>query len=80
MKRGIQIFEEDSKILESIAMRYGPESKEYAALMHASMALLFVLTEGNEKFMEHIVAHESGLTPEQRAHLLGMRIDPDADL
>ena len=45
MKRGVQIFEEDSKILETIAKQYGTDSKEYAALTHATMALLYVLTE-----------------------------------
>jgi hypothetical protein len=80
MKRGIQVFEEDSKILEAIASQYGADSKEYAALTHAAMALLYVLTDGNEKFMEHVSAPESGLTPDQRAHLIGMGIDPDSKL
>ena len=80
MKRGIEIFEEDSKILERIAGQYGADSKEYAALAHAGLALLYVLKEGNEKFMEHIVAPESGLTPEQRAHLMELGIDPDSKL
>jgi hypothetical protein len=80
MKRGIHVFEEDSQILERIAGQYGADSKEYAALMHATMALLYVLTDGNQKFMEHLVANESGLTAEQRAHLIGMGIDPDSEL
>lgn len=80
MKRGVQIFEEDSKILEAIAKQYGTDSKEYAALTHATMALLYVLTERNEQFMEHIVANEAGLTPEQRAHLSSLGIDPDSEI
>jgi FixJ family two-component response regulator len=80
MKHGVQIFEEDSKILEAIAQRYSADSKEYAALTHAAMALLYVLTERNEKFMEHVVANEAGLGPEQRAHLRSLGIDPDSDI
>ncbi len=80
MKRGIEIFEGDSKILETIAGQYGADSREYAALAHAGLALLYVLTEGNQKFMEHVVGPESGLTPEQRAHLIGMGIDLDSEL
>jgi hypothetical protein len=80
MRRGIEIFEEDSKILERIAGQYDADSKEYAALVHAGLALLYVLKQGNEKFMEHIVAPESGVTAEQRAHLIGMGINPDSEL
>ena len=80
MKRGIDIFEEDSKILETIAKQYDEDSREYAALTHAALALLYVLTEKNEKFMEHIVANKDGLTPEQRAHLRSIGVDPDSDI
>jgi|HubBroStandDraft_1064217.scaffolds.fasta_scaffold92643_2 hypothetical protein len=80
MKSGIQIFEEDSQILERIARQYAADSKEYAALAHAGLALLYVLKKGDEKFMQHMVAPESGLTAEQRAHLIGMKIDPDSEL
>jgi hypothetical protein len=79
MKSGVQVFEEDSKILEGIAARYDENSKEYAALMHATMALLYVLTEGKQKFMEHVIAPESGLTAEQKKSLLQMGIDPDSE-
>jgi hypothetical protein len=44
------------------------------------MALLYVLTERNEKFIEHIVANKDGLAPEQRAHLSSLGIDPDSDI
>lgn len=80
MKRGVEILKEDSKILERIAEQYGADSREYAALVHACLALLYVLKDGNEKFMENIVAPESGLTPEQRAHLTALGIDPDSEL
>ena len=80
MKRGVQIFEEDSKILETVAQQYSADSKEHAALTHAAMALLYVLTERNEQFMEHVVANEAGLTPEQRAHLSSLGVDPDSEI
>jgi len=79
MKSGIQIFEEDSKILETIAARYDEDSREHAALAHAALALLYVLTTGKQKFMEHVVASESGLTAEQKKSLIEMGIDPDSE-
>jgi hypothetical protein len=79
MKSGIHVFEEDSQILQRIAGQFTTDSKEYATLMHAAMALLYVLTDGNEKFMEHVRAHEGDLTPEQRAHLIGMGLEPDSE-
>jgi hypothetical protein len=79
MKSGVQVFEEDSKILEAIAARYDEDSREHAALTHATLALLYVLTTGKQKFMEHVVAPESGLTAEQRKSLIEMGIDPDSE-
>jgi len=79
MKSGVQVFEEDSKILEAIAAGYDEDSREHAALMHATMALLYVLTTGKQKFMEHVVAPESGLTAEQKRTLIEMGIDPDSE-
>jgi hypothetical protein len=78
MKSGVQVFEEDSKILEAVAARYDEGSREHSALMHATLALLYVLTTGKQKFMEHVVAPESGLTAEQKRSLIEMGIDPDS--
>ncbi|MGB6484818.1 MAG: hypothetical protein WBE86_15135 [Candidatus Acidiferrales bacterium] len=78
MTRRIQVFEEDSRILEAIANQYGEDSKEYAALKCAAIALWYVLAEDHEKFREYIAKFEGELTPEQRAHLLSMGIDPDS--
>jgi hypothetical protein len=80
MKTGIEIFEEDSRILESIAAKYGENSREYAALAHAALALLHAITEKDHKFMENVIAPESGLTNEQRNRLIAMGIDPDSEL
>ena len=79
MKSGIQVFEEDSKILETMAAQYDENSREYAALTHATMALLYVLTQDKQKFIEHVIAPESGLTAEQKKTLTEMGIDPDSE-
>jgi hypothetical protein len=79
MKSGVQIFEEDSKILEAIAAHYDEGSREHTALVHAALALLYVMTTGKQKFMEHIVAPESGLTADQKRSLMEMGVDPDSE-
>ena len=80
MKERIHLFEEDSKILESIASKYDESSKEYAAVKHAAIALWYVLAENHDRFREYAIKFEGDLTPEQRAHLVAMGIDPDADI
>jgi N-glycosylase/DNA lyase len=78
-KDRMSLFEEDSKILERIAMQYGEESKEYRAVKHGAIALSYVLTgQGHEWFKEYVEQFEGDLTPEQRKHLIEMGIDPDA--
>jgi hypothetical protein len=79
MKERIDLFDEDSKLLESIAERYEVGSKEYSAVKHAALALWYALTEGHDRFMEYIANFEGDLTQEQRASLIAMGIDPDAD-
>jgi hypothetical protein len=77
MKQRLGLFEEDSKILETIAKKYGENSREYVAVKHASIALWYVLTEGHEKFKKYITKFEGDLTPDQRRELTAMGIDPD---
>jgi hypothetical protein len=38
-----------------------------------------VLTEDNKKFEEYVAKFQGDLSPEQRAHLTEMGIDPDLD-
>jgi hypothetical protein len=79
MKQRIHLFEEDSKTLEKLADQYAEGSKEYAALKHAAIALWYVLAEGHDKFKEYVDKFEGDLSPQQRAHLIEMGIDPDSD-
>jgi hypothetical protein len=79
MKQRIDLFEEDSKTLEKLADQYAEGSKEYAALKHAAIALWYVLAEGHDKFKEYVDKFEGDLSPQQRAHLIEMGIDPDLD-
>jgi hypothetical protein len=76
MKSRIHLFEEDSKILETIATRYGEASPEYATLKRAGIALWYALTEGHERFKDYLEKFEGDLTPAQRLHLREMGIDP----
>jgi len=64
MKERIDLFEVDSKLLESIARRYEERSKEYSAVKHAAIALWYALTEGHDRFREYIAKFEGDLTPE----------------
>jgi hypothetical protein len=79
MKQRIHLFEEDSKILEALATQHAESSKEYAVLKRAAIALWYVLAEGHEKFKAYVDKFEGELSPEQRAHLIEMGIDPDSD-
>ena len=79
MKERIGLFEEDSKILEKLAKQHGESSKEHAALKRAAIALWYALAEGHENFQKYIDKFEGDLSPEQRAHLIEMGIDPDSD-
>jgi len=79
MKERVDLFDEDSKLLESIAKRYEVGSKEYSAVQHAAIALWYALTDGHERFREYIAKFEGNLTQEQRKSLIAMGIDPDAN-
>jgi hypothetical protein len=79
MKDRIGLFEEDSKILEQLASQHGESSKEYAALKRAAIALWYALADGHESIQKYIDKFEGDLSPEQRAHLIEMGIDPDSD-
>lgn len=79
MKERIDLFEEDSKILEMLASQHGEGSREYAALKRAAIALWYALAEGHDKFQQYIDKFEGDLSPEQRADLIRMGIDPDRD-
>ncbi len=79
MKERIEMFENDSRFLESIAKQYHPDSKEYMALEHAAIALWYVLTADYERFTEYIRTYKGDLTPQQRVHLAQLGIDPDSE-
>jgi hypothetical protein len=79
MKERIDLSDEDSKLLESIAQRYEVDSREYSAVKHAAIALWYALTEGHDRFREYIAKFKGDLTQEQRTSLIAMGIDPDAD-
>lgn len=78
LKNRIELFEEDAKILESLAREHGESSREYAALKRAAIALWYVLAEDHQKFRDYVTKFQGELTPEQRVHLMSMGIDADA--
>ncbi len=79
MKERIEVFENDSGILEAIAKQYQPGSKEHMALEHAAIALWYVLTEDYQGFTAYVQRCKGDLTPEQRAYLAQLGIDPDSE-
>lgn len=79
LKDRMTAFENDAKILERIASQYDEASTEHAALKRAAIALWYVLTSDYEAFEEYVIKFEGDLTPEQRAHLAAMGIDPGRD-
>ena len=79
VKQRFEEYERRAKVLESVASRYGERSQEYAVIQEAAIALLFVLTHDYDRFLEYRNRFEGELTPEQRAHLERLGIDPDAD-
>ncbi len=78
-KERFDLLDKDASILESISKKYEVDSKEYSALRHAAIAFGFVLTEDYERFKEYLDNFDKDLTPDQRARLIGLGIDPDAD-
>jgi hypothetical protein len=80
LKNRVELLEEDSKILESLAREHGESSREYAALKRAAIALWYVLAEDHHKFRDYVARFEGELTPEQKAHLTSMGIDAGAPL
>ena len=79
MKERISLFDEDSQILERLASQHGENSREHAALRRAAIALWYALTEGHDSFQKYIDKFDGDLSPEQRAHLIELGIDPDSD-
>ena len=73
------MYEEDAKLLESIASRYDDSSKEHAAIKRAAIALWYVLTNDYDRFKDYVEKFEGDLSPEQRADLAALGIDPDLD-
>ena len=79
LKDRIKMYEDEAKLLQSIASRYDESSKEHAAIKRAAIALWYVLTNDYDRFEEYRAKFEGDLTAEQRANLAVMGIDPDLD-
>jgi hypothetical protein len=80
-KERFDFLESNAAILESISTQYGIDSKEYAALKNAGIALSFVVIEEYERFKKFLADfdEERDLTPEESARLIEMGIDPDVE-
>ena len=79
MQDRIRLFDQDAQLLELAANQYAEDSKEYAAIKHATIALWYVLREQYEPFRSYVTKFQGDLTADQRAHLVALGIDPDAD-
>ena len=77
MRKRHGLFEEDARILEEIATKYGEESREHRAVKHAAIALYYVMFQDYEGFQDYVKKFEGDITPDQRARLIEMGIDPD---
>ncbi len=74
VKERLNLFEQDSKVLEEIAGKYGEDSNEYWGLKHAAIVLWYVLGNDSERFQEYVVKFQGDLSSEQRSHLIAMGI------
>jgi hypothetical protein len=79
LKDRINVYEDDAKLLESIASGYDEASREHAAIKRAAVALWYALTDNYDQFKDYVEKLEGDLSPKQRAHLAAMGIDPDLD-
>jgi hypothetical protein len=75
---GIRAYEHSAPILESIADGCAPGSVERDLLKKAAFALFFSTVYYHEEFEAFLSTFTGNLSDEQKAHLKGMGIDPDA--
>lgn len=79
LKNRMELYERQAAILEGIAKQYPLESAEHGAIRQAAIALLYALSQPDDRFMAYLDKwNHGGLTPDQEAHLRSMGIDPDA--
>ncbi|HEV2222612.1 MAG TPA: hypothetical protein VGR84_06385 [Candidatus Acidoferrales bacterium] len=78
LKDRVELYERQAVVLERVAKKYDEASPEYVAVRQAAIALWYALTERHDDFVAYLVKFDSELTPEQKAHLRLMGIDPDA--
>jgi hypothetical protein len=79
LKERVNLFEEDSRVLERISAQYAEGSNEYRSLKHAAIALWYAMAENFEGFKKYVEKCQGELGPEQRTRLEEMGIDPDFD-
>jgi hypothetical protein len=79
LKDRVELYERQAAILDRVAKKHDEGSPEYAAVRQAAIALWFALTERYDDFLEYLKKFDSELTPEQKAHLKSMGIDPDLE-
>jgi hypothetical protein len=77
----IEAYTHSASVLESIGDKYAAGSVERELLKKAAFALYFSTTYFNDQFEAFLSTFEvNGLSPEQKAHLQSMGIDPEAPL
>lgn len=79
-RRRLTLCEKDAAILETIANGYEENSAEHLAITHAAIALWYALMDDPIRFRRFVRKFQGDLTPAQRAHLISMGIDPDAEV
>ena len=69
MRKHIEDFERQAKILESIAKQFKRDSPEYHTLRRAAMALFYAETQHPDAFEKFITDSDQDLTPEEKGQL-----------
>lgn len=79
MRKHIEAFERQARILESIAMQFERDSPEYDTLRRAALALFYAGTQHPEAFEKFITDSDRDLTPAESAQLRSFGLPTDCD-
>ena len=70
-------LENQASILQEVAAAFPHESPQYVAIMNATYALIFAMSEQYESFIRYVESSKEELTDEQKEHLQKLGILED---